>query len=138
MPDTVTYSHAEPYISVFPGDPPRPRLPVTLEYRGRAFTTVALVDSGADVSAFHTAWAHLLGAQLHSTDAQAVDGIGGMVAAWYLQLHLVVGGRRFPGRIACTDAVGFDVGILGRDSFFLAFAVGIDEAGKRVLYRPLP
>jgi hypothetical protein len=79
MPETVAYTDAEPYISLFPGDPPRPRLPVTLEHGSRSFTTVALVDSGADVSAFHTAWAHLLGLPLDPTQARPLDGVGGTV-----------------------------------------------------------
>lgn len=138
MPEAVAYSDAEPYTSFFPGDPPRPHLPVTLEHGSRSFTTVALVDSGADVSAFHTAWARLLGLHLDPTQARSLDGVGGSVDCWYLNVHLVVGGKRFPARVAFTDSVGYDAGILGRDSFFKEFAVGIDEVGQRVLYRPLP
>lgn len=137
MLDTVTYTAAEPYISLF-GDAPRPRLSVTLEDGGRSFATVALVDSGADVSAFHTVWAHLPGLPLDPAQAHSVGGVGGRVDAWYLTIQLAVGGKRFPARVAFTAAIRPNVGILGRDSFFMAFAVGIDEAGKRVLYRPLP
>ncbi len=138
MPETVTYTGVEPYISLFPGEPPRPRLRVTLEHGGRSFSTVALVDSGADVSAFHTVWAHLLGLPLARARSRSIIGIAGPVAAWYLTINLIVGGKRFRARVAFTDSVEPEVGILGRDSFFMAFAVGIDEVGQRVLYQPIP
>ena len=134
---TVAYSHTETYRRLKTGEPIRPYTPVRLEYGSAYFDTWALIDSGADITMFHSSWMTVLG--LHPVAAAVtalVQGVGGPVLSWEFDLHLMVVGTRFPARAAFSDGVPRAFGLLGRRDFFQAFQVGFDEAAQRVLLEP--
>lgn len=136
---TIAYSHTEAYRRLNTGEPTRPYIPVRLEHGSEYFDTWALIDSGADITMFHSSWMTVLGLHLASATAtEWVQGVGGLVRSWEFDIHLMVAGKRFPARAVFSDGVPMEFGLLGRRDFFHAFQVGFDEAAQRVLLAPRP
>ena len=74
---TIAYSHTETYRRLKTGEPIRPYIPVRLEHGSEYFDTWALIDSGADITMFHSSWMTVLGLRPVAAAVTAlVQGVG--------------------------------------------------------------
>ena len=133
----VNYGGVAPYISLDPSEPARPLIAVKLIRGGVTRTTYGLIDSGADSSLFNSQFAESLGFTLTPGAESTTEGVGGEISEWYFDIHMRIAGKRFPARVGFSPAWPPAYGLLGREDFFAAFAIGIDERGQRVLYQAL-
>ena len=104
-----------------------PIIPVTLYCNGRSSATDALVDSGANASIFHAAYAEDLGID-NVEDGSLVEfvGISGAPVRGYRhEVSLEVGGSSFANlSIAFSDDLSPDsFNILGQEEFFALFPI---------------
>ncbi|MFI5387164.1 MAG: hypothetical protein ACHQ50_13720 [Fimbriimonadales bacterium] len=134
----VRYGGLSPYLTLDPAEPPRPLIAVKLQRGGVSLTTYGLIDSGADSALFNSQFAQSLGFTLTPGAGRKTEGIGGEITEWYFDVYLRVGGKRFLASVGFSPDWPATFGLLGRDDFFEAFAVGFDQRGQRVLYHALP
>ena len=114
-----------------------PSIPVLL-CGDETFDTVALVDSGADISALPERLAHILGLDLSGKRSPAY-GIGGKVEAVDTSMGIVVerGHERYGFTIPVKVILGnydFPV-LLGKAGFFEKFIISFDQIRERVLLK---
>ena len=132
----LDFRSAYPYQS--PPERPRgltkPLVPVRL-HNGRLSTLeiLALVDSGADVSAFHVSLAHQLHVDLADCRRVAMRGAGGMVSTHRCEVEIDVEGLRFPADVLF---VASRIGLLGREDVFMQFKFAVDQRARRLLIEP--
>jgi hypothetical protein len=109
-------------------------IPVVLQGKD-GFTTVGLLDSGADISAMPLAMAEALELDLSAKRTKAF-GIGGNVDSIhsYVRITLEKGHEKYtfqmPVMVIC-DEYQFPM-ILGRKGFFSNFIITFDEENERV------
>jgi len=114
-----------------------PSIPVSLNGKEN-FDTVALLDSGADISAVSRGIAELLGLDL-SVEKKPAFGIGGKVEATDTTMMISVekGHERYvfriPVKVILSD-YDFPV-LLGRAGFFDKFVISFDQAKEKVLLK---
>lgn len=108
-----------------PHDLPRPMLWTRLRI-GRAVTPsiLALVDSGADVSAFQLDLAHQLGIDLTACRQTVAQGVGGRATAYACSIEMEVARRRFPAEVRF---VPMRIALLGRNDVFAQFRLAFDQ-----------
>ena len=94
---------------------------------------LALVDSGADASAFHLSVAQRLGVDLAGCRRLAVRGVGGTLMAYGCKVELEVEGRRFPAEVRFVSAV---TALLGRHDVFMQFKFAFDPRAETLLVEP--
>lgn len=94
---------------------------------------LALVDSGADVSAFHVSVARQLGVDLDSCRTTTVGGVGGSLTAYACEVHLEIEGHRFPIE---ARFVPMPIALLGRQDVFARFLFAFDQRALRLLREP--
>jgi len=91
------------------------------------------VDSGADISYFGAAHARFLSLDIQSGVMDGCTGIGGPSACYYHQdIRIEVGGHELTLGAHFSRSWGNDFAILGRQDFFDAFRVVIDEKRRFV------
>ena len=116
------------------GDVKTPSIPVELCWKKR-LGTIALIDSGADISVISKSVAEYLGLDL-SGKVHSAFGIGGKVNVVETKLSLVVnkGRERYSFRIPVKVILGdYDFPILlGREEFFENFVISFNQANERV------
>src|SRR3989344_2625983 len=114
-----------------------PSIPITLIGK-ESFDSVALLDSGADISAVPKSIAELLGLSL-KRDITSAYGIGGKVKSIESNAKIVVqkGHERYvldiPVKII-LDEYHFPI-LLGRAGFFNKFLITFDEQNERVFLK---
>lgn len=137
MPN-VRYAKVRRYAPFGIGSTARPVLRVRLQHAEHASRQtpefLALVDSGADVSLFHSGLARLLGIDLTACETAEVGGLGGAVFTYTCPVRLVVEGHGFGAVLHFRDAVDPALAILGRRDVFDEFKIGFDQRAKRVLF----
>ena len=115
-----------------------PSIPITLSTGGAKYDFVALLDSGADVSALPKAVPELLGVNLYGIREEA-SGIGGTVQTVQSKLHLEVGRAHeryylsIPIKVILSDDE-FPI-LLGRAGFFDQFIITFNQQESRVLLK---
>ena len=104
-------------------------------HHGQARTPrlLALVDSGADVSAFHTSIADQLGIDLASCSTSRLRGIGGSATGYAYEVEMEIEGKRFSAVVRFVPMV---VAILGRHDVFMQFRFAFDQRAQRVYVEP--
>ena len=111
-----------------------PSIPIILKWKEQ-FETVALIDSGADVSAMPKAVAEILGCGLDGKIEPAY-GIGGKVDSVETKVNVIVekGHEHYEFQIQVKVILGdYDFPILlGRKGFFNKFIIFFDENQERV------
>ena len=111
-----------------------PSIPVSLKGK-EVFDTIALLDSGADISAIPKNIAEILGLDL-STKHSPAFGIGGKVDALdtKIGIHIEKGHERYNFTIPVKVILGkYDFPILlGRAGFFDKFVISFDESQGKV------
>ena len=109
-----------------------PSIPVLL---GGKLKTVALLDSGADISAMPFAMAELLELDL-SAEKSSAYGIGGTVESISSKMSVLVekGHEKYAFQIPVKVILGkFDFPVLlGRAGFFDKFVISFDQGNERV------
>ncbi|MEK6852583.1 MAG: retropepsin-like aspartic protease [Nanoarchaeota archaeon] len=118
-----------------------PSIPVTLSGDGGKYTFVALLDSGADVSAIPQEVAELLGLDLSGKKEDAA-GIGGKVPAVQSKVFLEIGKPHeiykfdLPVKVILNKGIVLDGQeipvLLGRAGFFDKFVIILDQKEERV------
>ncbi len=111
-----------------------PSIPILLKGK-ESFQTIALLDSGADISAIPQGVAELLGLDLSGKKSPAF-GIGGKVNAIDTQMQILVakGHEQYAFTIpvkVILDAYDFPM-LLGRAGFFDKFIISFDQKQERV------
>ncbi len=133
---SLSFDSTLPYRRA-PGQPDRlarPLLPVRLYHGTVALPPLlALVDSGADVSAFDVRVARHLGVDLATCWATAVGGIGGSLTAYACEIELEVVGRRFRAEVRFLPMV---IALLGRHDVFMQFRFAFDQRAQTLFLAP--
>jgi hypothetical protein len=111
-----------------------PSIPILLKGKEK-FETIALLDSGADISAISKDLADILGLDL-SGEKDAAFGIGGRVDAVQTSMNITIekGHEHYSFSIPVKVILGnydFPV-LLGRAGFFDKFVVSFDQSQERV------
>ena len=111
-----------------------PSIPILLEGKDK-FETVALLDSGADISAVPLAVAEILGLDL-SSERKPAYGIGGKVDSVETRMNITVekGHEHYTFQIPVKVILGnYDFPILlGRAGFFDNFVISFDQSQEKV------
>jgi hypothetical protein len=111
-----------------------PSIPVILKWK-QQLDTIALLDSGADISAMPSAIAEILGCDLSGKKSSAF-GIGGKVDAVDTKVSVFVGKAhecyefQIPVKVIFGD-YEFPI-LLGRAGFFENFIISFDQANGKV------
>lgn len=111
-----------------------PSIPILLNYKEK-FETIALLDSGADISAIPLAIAEILGLDLNEEKMPAY-GIGGKVDSIETKINITVekGHEHYTFQIPIKVILGnYDFPILlGRAGFFDKFIISFDQNQERI------
>jgi predicted aspartyl protease len=102
---------------------------------GKKITDSALIDTGADTSAFPLHWMRRLGVLKKNCDEQEFLTAGGCANQWNYEpgLDAVIVGRRIKLTAVFVDT---PVALLGREDFMAEFEVWFDQRGSRYALRP--
>jgi hypothetical protein len=103
--------------------------------QGTSPEILALVDSGAEISAFHTDLALLAGVDLASCRPVGARGVGGTVTGYACTVELEIEGRRFAAEVYFVPTV---VALLGRHDVFTQFLFGFDQRAGELLVESYP
>ena len=111
-----------------------PSIPIILKWKEQ-FETVALIDSGADISAMPKAVAEILGCELNGKIEPAY-GIGGKVDSVETKVNMIVekGHEHYEFQVqikVILDNYDFPI-LLGRKGFFNKFLISFDESKEKV------
>ena len=111
-----------------------PSIPIILKGR-ESFETLALLDSGADISAIPKAIADILGLDLSSKRSPAF-GIGGKVDSIETTMNIIVekGHEHYAFQMpvkVILDEYEFPV-LLGRAGFFDKFVISFDQKQEKI------
>lgn len=111
-----------------------PSIPLILKGK-ESFETIALLDSGADISAIPLAIAEILGLDLKHEKRPAY-GIGGKVDSIETKMEIIIekGHERYDFQIpvkVIIDKYEFPV-LLGRAGFFDRFIISFDQKNERI------
>ncbi len=114
-----------------------PSIPITIKGK-ESFDTVALVDSGADISAIPKDIAEILGLDI-SGETSPAFGIGGKTDAIDTTMNIIVerGHEKYSFRIPVKIIMGlydFPV-LLGRAGFFDKFVISFDQSNEKILLK---
>jgi hypothetical protein len=117
-----------------------PSMPILLTGKEN-FETIALVDSGADISAIPKDLAEILGLDLTKEKSSAY-GIGGKVNSIETAINISVekGHERYSFRIpvkVILDDFDFPM-LLGREGFFDKFIISFDQAHEKFSLKANP
>lgn len=114
-----------------------PSIPITLIGK-ESFDTIALLDSGADISAIPKSIAELLGLDI-SGDMHFAYGIGGKVKSVESSVKILIqkAHERYSFNLpvkVVLDEYNFPI-LLGRLGFFNKFVVIFDEESEKVMLK---
>lgn len=111
-----------------------PSIPIFLKWKEQ-FETIALIDSGADISAMPKAVAEILGCDL-SGKTEPAFGIGGKVDSVQTKVNVTIekGHEHYEFQIPFKVILGqYDFPILlGRLGFFDKFVISFDQVQDKV------
>lgn len=112
-----------------------PSIPILLEGKTEKVEFVALIDSGADISAISQSVAEILGLDLSGKRTPAF-GIGGKVESIENKLNLAIekGHEHYNFQIPVKVILGdYDLPILlGRAGFFDKFIISFDQSKEKI------
>jgi hypothetical protein len=115
-----------------------PSIPITLNGKNIKFDAIALIDSGADVSAISQEMAEILGLDLNK-EKDFAFGIGGRVESIESKIDFVIekGHEHYSLSIPVKVILGkYDFPILlGREGFFDEFVISFNQKHQKVLLK---
>lgn len=100
--------------------------------------TLALIDSGADLTTFPASWAKSLGIALDAScceEKQAVTA-GGPAVVWAYPQGLRVSIEGIDHWLKAEFCIGLDLPLLGRRDFFDSYRIMFDERAKSFTLEP--
>jgi hypothetical protein len=109
-----------------------PIIPVGLITEKETVRTEALVDSGANISIFHSEFCKELGLKLESGEKKIFQGIGGKITGFIHNVKLNVNEHVFLCKIAFSNEMITGLNIIGRENFFEKFIVTFDDVKKEI------
>lgn len=100
--------------------------------------TLALVDSGADVSAFPATWASSLGVTLDPSCCEEKEAMtaAGPTVIWAYKPGLQVAVEGVAHLLKADFCSGLDVPLLGRRDFFDKYRISFDQRAKTFTLEP--
>ena len=118
----------------------RPVIEIKVKSNSNVFKYHVLVDSGADMSLFHSEVADALGIDLTKGKKGLVTGVGGKSSEYFLHKVLVeVGGWEHGMEIGFIPTIGgrsAPYGIVGQKGFFENFIVKFDLPKEEIELKP--
>lgn len=123
---------AKPWIS-------RPLIPIRLTHQDKHLDVYALVDSGADVSVFHSSIAKELGIDIQSGRKEKFFGIAGEGVDVYfhkIKLQIIGAPEVIEIEAGFTDSKGV-AAILGQAGFFENYHIKFERDKERVEITPI-
>ncbi len=131
------------YYKMKTGDPKRewliyPLIPIRLSAKGRTIQLLALIDSGADVSLFHSSIAAKLGLDTDIGQTMRYNGIEGQSITGQLytvDLQVVGANERMTMNVGFTDSSGVHA-ILGQQDFFEHYQITFERYNERLELKP--
>ena len=112
----------------------RPLVPIRLVAKSRFAQTLALIDSGADYSIFHSDYAEALGLTTDIGESRKIRGIEGTDVLVYfhtVELQVVGTPEKIKMAVGFADSPGIDA-ILGQSEFFMHFDIKFGRAKERI------
>lgn len=115
-----------------------PSIPITLSGKNGKYDFIALIDSGADISALPKSLAELLDLDL-SGEKEEASGIGGIVPAVQTSLVVELGksheqyALQIPVKVILTDEE-FPI-LLGRAGFFDKFVITFNQKEEKIFIK---
>lgn len=108
----------------------RPVVPINIFANDQQMIYEVLVDSGADISIFHSRIADILGIDLETGKISNLSGVTGKEESIYMHsLTVVVGGHFLKLDVGFLENIGGEgYGIVGQKGFFDKFIVKFDLA----------
>jgi len=119
----ATVDSARPWIA-------RSMVPIRLFAKSRFAQVLALVDSGADYSLFHTDYAEALVLTTDIGDHAKIRGIAGkdIIAQFHtVELQVIGFPERIKTRVGFTESPGVDA-ILGQTDFFMRYNIKFERS----------
>ncbi len=102
---------------------------------GLRVTDAALVDTGADVSAFPVSWMRRLKIFKKDCRRETIETAAGLGTQWRYEdgVDAIILGRRITLQATFADT---PVALLGREDFLMHFRVSFDQRACRFTIRP--
>lgn len=109
-----------------------------VELRGQKTSLVVktLVDSGATYSIFREEIAETLGIVIERGRPVYLEGVGGRILGYLHRIPVMVGKKRFMGKIVFSREFRVSVNIMGRDNFFRHFWITFKESSRKLEFLP--
>ncbi|OGX27188.1 MAG: hypothetical protein A3J51_00865 [Omnitrophica WOR_2 bacterium RIFCSPHIGHO2_02_FULL_45_21] len=114
-----------------------PIIDVKAQYKKKALTIKALVDSGASYSVFRLEIADYLGIKLEKGKAFYLEGIAGRILGYLHIISLIIGNKTYKCKVVFSREFTVSFNILGRDTFFTPFLITFYEKKKKVLIKTI-
>jgi len=114
-----------------------PVIDLKAQYKKKALTIKALVDSGASYSVFRVEIADYLGIKLEKGKALYLEGIGGRILGYLHTIPIIIGNKRYRCKVVFSREFTVSFNILGRDNFFAPFLITFYEKNKKVLIKTI-
>lgn len=116
----------------------KPFVEVDLSHKGHTTRIWALLDSGADVSMFHSSIAALLGINLTDGLKQHFIGISGQIEAYFHEVQMKIVGLPEPIKVAVAFGDLERVSaILGQADFFEHHQITFERYKERIEINPV-
>ena len=114
-----------------------PVIDLKAQYKKKALTIKALVDSGASYSVFRVEIADYLGIKLEKGKALYLEGICGRILGYLHTIPIIIGNKRYRCKVVFSREFTVSFNILGRDNFFAPFLITFYEKNKKVLIKTI-
>lgn len=115
----------------------RPIIPVTVSYKNKEVSYLALIDSGADINIFHTDIADILGIDLSKLKKVQFAGIspsGSPSEGSFAEVGLDFGIKMSKASVLFSaDISDNGYGILGQQGFFNTFKVTFEYSKRQII-----
>lgn len=114
-----------------------PVIDLKAQYKKKALTIKALLDSGASYSVFRVEIADYLGIKLEKGKVLYLEGIGGRILGYLHMISIIIGNKRYRCKVVFSREFTVSFNILGRDNFFAPFLITFYEKDKKVLIKTI-
>ena len=114
-----------------------PVIDLKAQYKKKALTIKALVDSGASYSVFRVEIADYLGIKLEKGKVLYLEGIGGRILGYLHTISIIIGNKKYRCKAVFSREFTVSFNILGRDNFFTPFFITFYEKDKKVLIKTI-
>jgi len=116
----------------------QPKIPITLECKGKQIQVVGMLDSGSDITIIPKEVAETLGIVEKTEQTEDIGSFGGDFKAFKVKLNIIIskGHETYTIRNITACALAKEIPdatvVIGRVPFFQYFLITFDEKNKRV------